>query len=196
MNISAPGQVYGWIAYLSAAATLLTLITGILFFTVGKRFGEPAGKINDVASVFQVLLMIPLAILFVQGLPSAILGWLAAVVGILGMLISAFGQSLLIFGRIDFEGSTRFFPAGGAIGVWLMAICALAMSTGQLPPLMTWIGILAGAGYIATVIGFLWGGQGNALFYIGGFVLGIAYPAWAIWLGRLLLSGMLIKGAS
>jgi hypothetical protein len=178
-------QVYGWIAYLSAAATLLTLVTGILFFTVGKPFG----KINDISSVLQVLLMIPLAVMFVQGLPFGALSLLAAVVGILGMLVSAVGQSLLVFGRIDFEGSTKFFPAGAAIGMWLILICVLGMGNDPLPGLLPWIGILAGAGYIATVIGFLWGGQENVLFYIGGFVLGIAYPIWATWLGRLLLSG-------
>jgi hypothetical protein len=178
-------QVCGWISYLSAVATLLTLVTGILFFTVGKPFGQ----INDISSVFQVLLMIPLAIMFVQLSPSSILKLLAALIGIAGMLVSALGQSLLVIGRIDFEASTRFFPAGGAIGMWLIAICALALGSSQLPPLLAWIGVLAGAGYIATVIGFLWGGQENALFYIGGFVSGIAYPAWAIWLGHLLLSG-------
>ena len=182
-------QVYGWMAYLGAAATVLTFVTGILFFSIGKPFG----KINDILSVFQVLLMVPLAVMFVQLLPASTrtLALLAALLGISGMLISAFGQSLLVFGRIDFEGSQRFFPAGAAIGVWLIATCSLAAGHGQLPHLLAWVGILAGAGYIATVIGFLWGGQQSVLFYIGALVLGIGYPVWAIWLGRLLLAGTL-----
>ena len=74
--------------------------------------------------------------------------------------------------------------------MWLIVICALALGDGQVPPLLAWIGILAGVGYIVTVIGFLWRGRESIVFYIGGFVLGIAYPVWATWLGRLLSSGM------
>ena len=58
-------QIYGWLAYFSAAAAILTFITGILFFTIGKPFG----KINDISSVFQMLFMIPLAFMFYQYLP-------------------------------------------------------------------------------------------------------------------------------
>jgi hypothetical protein len=146
--------VYGWSAYLGAAATILTFVTGILFFAVSQSFG----KVNDISSVFQVIFMIPLVVMFVQLLPPATrtLRLIAALLGISGMLISAFGQSLLVFGRIDFQGSLKFF---------------------------------------ATVIGFLWGGQEHVLFTIGALVLGISYPIWAIWLGRLLLSGPLGKGA-
>jgi hypothetical protein len=187
MEIDSFLQVYGWLAYLSAAATILTFISGILFFTVGNPFGT----INDVSSVFQVMFMIPLAIMFLQLLSSdyRIIGLIAALLGILGMLVSAFGQTLLVAGRIDFKGSSKFFPAGAAIGLWLILICALAGINGQLPLLMSTIGILAGFGYIATVIGFLWGGQQNVLFYFGAFLLGLSYPIWAIWLGRLILPG-------
>ena len=155
-------QVYGWLAYLSAVATILTFVTGILFFSVGKPFG----RINDISSVFQVVFMIVLTVMFFELLPSSTrtLGLLAALFGISGILISAFGQSLLVFGRIDFQGSLRFFPAGAAIGIWLILVCSLAAANDQLPHLPAWMGILAGAGYIATVIGFLWGGQQNVLF--------------------------------
>lgn len=182
-------QSYGWFAYLSAAATILTFITGILFFTIGKPFG----KINDISSVIQVLFMIPLVIMVMQVLSVYYfaLGMIAAIIGVLGMLVSAFGQSLLVMGRIDFQGSLKYFPAGGAIGIWLIMACLLAASSGQFPEFLAWIGILAGIGYLVTVIGFLQGGQQNKLFYIGALVLGISYPIWAIWLGRLLLSGAL-----
>jgi hypothetical protein len=68
-----------------------------------------------------MLFMIPLAIMFFQLLPSIprIPGLLAVLFGIPGMLISAFGQSMLVFRRIDFQGSLKFFPAGAAIGIWL-----------------------------------------------------------------------------
>jgi len=180
---------YGWSAYLSATATILTFITGILFFTVGKPFG----KINDISSVFQVLFMIPLTIFFIQALPSKVLvlELVATILGVSGMLLSAIGQSLLVFGRIDFQGSLKFFPAGAAIGIWLILICSLSANQELLPELMASIGILAGAGYIVTVIGFLKSGQQSTLFYIGALMLGICYPVWAFWLGRTLMSGSL-----
>jgi hypothetical protein len=183
-------KLFAWSAYLSAAATILTLVSGILFFTVGKPFG----KINDICSIFQMLFMLPLAVLFLQLSLSGmqILGWILAFVGAAGVLLSGFGQTLLVLEKIDFEGSTKYFPAGAAVGVWLIGVCTIAITFGQLPLLLAWVGILAGAGYIATVIGFLWGGQQHPLFYIGGFVLGFDYPIWGIWLGNLLFSSALI----
>lgn len=183
--------VYGWFAYFSAAATILTFITGILFFAVGGSFG----KINDICSVFQMLFMIPLAILFFRifSAITPLFGLMAAIFGILGMLTAAFGQTLLVFGRIDFQASVKFFPAGAAIGVWLIVISFLATGGGQLPDLLAWIGISAGVGYIVMVIGFLLGGQQNVLFYIGSLIVGVGYPVWAIWLGRLLAAGAAMK---
>jgi hypothetical protein len=183
-------KLFAWSAYLSAAATILTFVTGILFFTVGKPFG----KINDIYSIFQMLFMLPLAVLFLQLSPAGlqIPGWILALVGAAGMLLSSYGQTLLVLEKIAFEGSIKYFPAGAAVGVWLLGICAIAHTVGQLPPVLAWVGILAGAGYIATVIGFLRGGQQHPLFYIGGLVLGISYPIWGIWLGNLLFSGAVV----
>jgi hypothetical protein len=179
-------QIFGWFAYLSAVATVLTFITGILFFSIGKPFG----KINDISSVFQVLFMSPLGILFVRTLPvdDWALVLIATIIGIAGMALSAFGQSLLVFGRIDFQKSLKFFPAGGAIGIWLVIVCILGGYSGQFSPPLAWFGVGAGVGYLLTVIGFLIGGQENKLFHIGALVLGISYPIWAIWLGKLLTS--------
>lgn len=184
---------YAWFAYLSAAATVVTFITGILFFTIGKPFG----KINDISSVFQVLFMIPLAYILARMLPARYLslGMIAGIIGVVGMFTSAIGQSLLVFGRIDFQGSLKFFPAGGAIGIWLISISLLGNTSGLLPRLYIWLGILAGIGYLLTVIGFLRGGQESTLFYSGAFILGICYPIWGIWLGRLLSTGAFAIGA-
>lgn len=176
---------YGWAAYLSAVATIVTFITGILFFYLGERFG----KINDLSSIFQVLFMLPLALMFVQLMPAKhlLLGVLAALIGIGGMVVSAYGQSLLVLERIDFQQSLRFFPAGGAIGIWLVIISSTSIVDELLPQPLAWIGVLAGLGYILTVVGFLRGGQRNMLFSLGSLVLVISYPIWATWLGRLLL---------
>jgi hypothetical protein len=182
--------VISWSANLSAIATILTFITGILFFTVGGIFG----KINDISSVFQVLFMIPLALALYRLLsPSAsTLSLMATLLGIGGMLIAAYGQSLLVFGEIGFEGSKKYFPAGAAIGIWLVVTCAFALSHNLFPAGLAWAGILAGPSYILIVFAFLIKGQQNIVFYIGGLILGISYPIWAIWLGRLIGTGVLI----
>jgi len=48
----------GWAAYLSGAATVVALVSGVLFFTKGQPFGTK----NDIASVFQVLFMLPIVL--------------------------------------------------------------------------------------------------------------------------------------
>ena len=60
--------------------------------------------------------MIPLALVLYRLLPSntRTLGLIAALIGIGGMLVAAYGQSLLVFGKIDFEGSMKYFPCGGS----------------------------------------------------------------------------------
>ena len=182
--------VANWSAYLSAIATILTFITGILFFIVGGA----VGKINDISSIFQMFFMIPLALVLYRLLPvgTRTLGLVAALVGIAGMLVAAYGQTLLVFGKIDFDGSMKYFPAGAAIGIWLVVICVFALSYNLFPTGLAWIGILAGLSYIVIVLAFLIKGQQNMVFYIGGLVLGVSYPIWAIWLGYLIGTGTLM----
>lgn len=182
--------VANWSAYISAIATILTFITGILFFTIGGTYG----KINDISSVFQVLFMVPLALVLYRLLPigTRMLGLVAALVGIAGMLVAVYGQCLLVFEKIDFDGSMKYFPAGAAIGIWLVVTCAFALSHNLFPTGLAWTGMLAGLSYIVIVLAFLIRGQQNMVFYIGGLVLGVSYPVWAIWLGNLIGTGALM----
>ena len=46
-----------WSFFLSAIFTFLTYFTAFLFF----KKGEPFGKINDIISVFQMFMMLPVA---------------------------------------------------------------------------------------------------------------------------------------
>ena len=87
-----------WAAYLSAGATIATLVTGILLFTVGERFG----KMNDAASVFQMLFMLPIAVaLFALARPYGAASALVTVAtGITGLLITALPQALLVLGAV------------------------------------------------------------------------------------------------
>ena len=185
VNIS----IYGWSAHLSAAATILTFVTGILFFSGGKSFG----KINDLFSVFQVLLMIPLVFFFSQLItpPSFLARFISIAFGLGGILVSAYGQMRLMAKKISFEESQKFFPAGGAIGFWLIMVNVSLIGARTLPTALIWIGIAAGVGYLLIVGGFIKGGQRDPLFYGGSLLLGICYPVRGFWLGKILLESLL-----
>ena len=86
----------------------------------------------------------------------------------------------------------KYFPAGAAIGVWLIATCSFALGSNLFPGGLAWAGILAGISYIVIALAFLIKGQQNMVFYIGGLVLGISYPLWAIWFGHLIGTGVLM----
>jgi hypothetical protein len=178
-------QLYASSAFLSAFATILTLITGILFFTKGGRFG----LLNDLSSVFQVISMIPLALYFLLMLRSGslIYSTLVFILGLSGMLYALYGQSLLVLRKINFNQSLKYIPAGAAIGVWLITINLTASGFNLIPNMHGWLGVLAGFGYILTVTAFLIFGSKHFLFYLGSFITGISYPIWAIWLGSIIL---------
>ena len=180
--------IYGWSAILSSIATILTFITGILFFS-GLKI---VGKINDLFSLIQVLLMVPLVLFFFQLIvpPSYSTLIISSLFGLGGLFFSGLGQIRLLLNQIDFEKSLRYFPAGGAIGFWLIMVNVISMGSLTFPPGLVWAGIAAGAGYLLVVGGFLKGGQQDPVFYAGSILLGVCYPVWGFWLGRLILESI------
>lgn len=180
--------IYGWSAILSAVATILTFLTGALFFAGAKWLG----KLNDLFSVFQVILMIPLVFFFNQLITphSYVTLIISSLFGLGGILFSAVGQIRLLLDKIDFEESLKYFPAGAAMGFWLIMVNVYSRGSGELPAGLIWAGIGAGIGYLLIVGGFLKGGQKDPIFYGGSLLLGICYPIWGIWLGRLILGSI------
>ncbi|UCC64606.1 MAG: hypothetical protein JSV36_06040 [Anaerolineae bacterium] len=178
----------GWATYASAAATLVTFVTGILFFTVG----QPFGTIQDATSALQVFLMLPIAAVLLNWFrPDApVLSTLATIVGVVGMLVAGVLQVLLVFRAVRFESTIGTgLAAGGVIGAWLVVINGLGLASGAFPNGLAWSGIVAGGGYVLLVIGFWLGGQQHPLFWGGSLATVIGYVVWAMWLGRVLLSG-------
>jgi hypothetical protein len=188
MDPSQLDVLFGWAAILSAAATLLTLITGILFFSAGGLFGP----INDAVSVIQMLLMLPIAaaLYLLTRHDATALALLAAAIGIAGMLIAAVLQALLVLRIVEYEQTAAAtLSAGGAVGIWLVVANLLAVAAGALPVGLALTGVVAGAGYVLLVIGFRRGGQGHPLFYAGSGLAVMGYTVWGAWLGFLFLSG-------
>jgi hypothetical protein len=187
--------IFGWAALLSAGATIGTLITGILFFAVNERFG----KINDIVSVFQVVLMLPVAAaMYLLARPgNGGLALLALAVGSMGMIIVAVLQALLVVGMVSFEQTIgAVLSAGAAIGLWLVLANVVALAGGTLPWGLGVFGMAAGIGYLLSAVGFHRGGQQHPLFYAGSILIVVGYLVWATWLGRLLQVGALGTGAA
>ena len=180
----------GWSAYLSAVATIIGFVTIIAFFSMG----EPFGSINDISSV--VIALSTLLILFAlyqlhrPVAPTASL--VALVIGVNAMLVAAVFQTLLILKVIAYAQTAVTVPASfGIFGASLIAFGYLARTNELQPRRLAYLSIIAGAGYVMVIAGFLLGGQESPLTTIGGLIAVICYPIWAIWFGRLLLSGKL-----
>lgn len=188
MTLAINFLVYGWSAHLSAAATILTLVTGLLFSS-GKKFG----KINILISLIQFLLMVPLVFFFNQLItpPSFLARLISSIFGLGGIIFAAYGQTRLLANKISFEESQKFFPAGGAIGFWLIMSNVSMIGARTLPNALIGFGIAAGVGYLLIVAGFIKGGQRDPLFYGGSLLLGIFYPVWGFWLGKIILESLL-----
>jgi hypothetical protein len=177
-----------WMAYASAAATVVTVATGILFFTVG----QPFGTVQDATSALQAFWMLPIAVVLFYRLwlDAPVWSALATTVGALGMMTSGILQALLVVRLVRFKATlSTVLTAGGAIGTWLVAMNILALAGGTFPGGLAWSGIAAGSGYILLVIGFWLGGQGHPLFWGGSLAALVGYATWAVWLGQMALSG-------
>jgi hypothetical protein len=188
MDLAQLNPFFGWAAYLSAAATIATAITGVLFFTLGERFG----KLNDAVSVAQMLFTLPVAVglyLLVRH-DGAGLALLATVIGISGMLVAAVLQALLVISVVRYEQTiAAVLAAGGAIGLWLVLANVLALTAQTLPGGLAVAGIATGVGYVLLAIGFRIRGQEHPLSYAGALVALVGYSIWSIWLGTLFTSG-------
>lgn len=188
MDTGKLGAIAGWSAIVSAVATIIGLLTLVLFFSLGG----PWGTINDVSSVIIALSILPvLLVLHHRHRQSAFVVSSAALgLGALGLFIAILFQTLVIAGAISYAQTAITVPVSfGVLGLSLMAFGYLGITDGTLPRTLAWMGLIAGAGYVMVIIGFILGGQQHPLTAIGGLIAVIFYTPWAVWLGRILLSG-------
>jgi hypothetical protein len=170
------------------AANIIGFVSLFVFFAVGG----PAGWINDSSSVIFSISLIPLALAW-HSLHRSIfppLSLIVAVIGILAMLTAAILQALLVFGLVELEQTLRTVLAANAvIGLWLIGNGILALFGSTLPKGLAWLSMVAGVGLVLIIAGFWVGGQDHPLTAVGGLVSFIGILIWAIWFGRLLLTG-------
>ena len=184
-------QFASWSAFVSAIATVLGLVALVMFFS----FGQPWGTVNDISSVVLALSLMPILLVLHQlHRPYApFITFAAFVIGVLALLTAVVFQSLLIARIIAFAQTAVVVPvAFGLFGASLIIYNGLAYSNELFPHGLAVLGMVAGAGYIVVIAGFILGGQQHPLSSIGGLTAVVCYPIWAIWFGRLLLARKLL----
>jgi Domain of unknown function (DUF4386) len=183
----------GWAAILSAAASLLMVLTAIL---------SSALKLGNTFSVVVMILMalmivVALALHLILSHQGQSFSLVAAAIGILGMLLMGIVHALMMAGILTQEQFNAtgegIGPAG--IGLWLLLVNYLALRGKVLRRGLTWVGLIAGVGYLMSGVGALIGGSQtlvggpqNPLSSVGPLGILFVYPIWAIWLGRGLLA--------
>ncbi len=181
----------GYSAWVSAIATILGLVTLILFFSLG----QPWGTINDITSVILAFSLLPVlwALYHLHRSDAPVITLVILVTGVLALLVAFVFQILLVFNIIEFEQTAVIVPAAfGLFGTSLMVYSVLARTQGTLPGMLAVLGILAGVSYVMVIVGFILGGQEHPLTSVGGLTAVITYPIFAIWFGRILLSGVML----
>lgn len=186
-------RLTGQLTIASAIATILSVVFLILFYS---QVSPVFGPLNDIASILQVVLMLPALIFFAEVLrraqragPTNSAG--TAIAGAAGIFITGVSQTLLVVGLLPYDQTiTPNMVGGGLIGLWLIATNLLMSRAALIMGMLPRIGVLAGVGYLLIVTGFTLGGMDNLLFQIGGGLMLLCYPIWGIWLGRTLIGGM------
>ena len=168
-TISVPAvHIAGGLAILSgiisAVGVVLLITMFVLFATPYKELGQKIGWLNDICVALQYLLAIPIALALYQILrvyqPGLIR--IATIIGIVSMLMVIVLQLLFIFKVLPFERQVVWVSLFMILGVgsWLVITGLVARSTERMPN--------------SVMMSSL------AVPYIG-------FPAWAFWLGRILL---------
>jgi len=149
-----------------AAVGVVFLIAMFVNFAAGRmEQGQVFGMINDICVALQYALTIPVAIALQRILMphNARLIRIATAWGIAAMLVIVVLQLLLVFGVLTFaqQGVWASLAILLGVGGWLVATGLVARSTGRFPN--------------SVVLSAV------AVPYFG-------FPAWAYWLGRILLA--------
>lgn len=177
----------GWAALVAAAATVVGMVTLVLFFSRGG----PWGPANDASSVVLMLALIPVA-LALAAIEGPLVGPLAGVVATIGigpMLVVAVLQALLVARRVTYD-QTKYavLGSGAVVGAWYLLTSIVSAGT-AIPLGLRVASGAAGVGFIAVGYGFARGGERHPASTIGGLVLFVASLVVQVWLGVLLLGG-------
>lgn len=183
-------QLAGWSAWLAAAMTVIGMVTLLLFFARGGRWGMA----NDVASVVLMLATVPVALVLaaieLEVVTTAAI--VVALIGIVPMLAAAVLQALLVVGRVTYEQTKlAVLGLGAVVGLWYI-LTAIVSNATALPDGLRLLAAVAGIGFIAVGYGFARGGERHPAASIGGLALFVASLGFHVWLGWLLVTEALV----
>jgi len=176
----------GWGALSSTLAIVLMVATAILGSTL--RLGNTFSVV--VVILMALLIVVALALYLILRSAAPAMSLAATAIGILAMLMTGVAHVLAMAGALSpdqfYTTGEGIGPAG--IGLWLLLVNYLAARSKALPRGLTWIGLIAGAGWLLSGVGALIGESQTLPFSIGPLGIFVVSPIWAIWLGRRLLA--------
>jgi hypothetical protein len=183
-------QLAGLSAWVAAVMTVVGMVTLMLFFSRGGRWGWW----NDVASVILMLALIPvalvLAVIELEVVTTTAI--VVAIIGIGAMLTVAVLQALLVARRVTYEQTkVAVLGFGAVVGVWYLLTAVVSANT-AIPDGIRLASAAAGVGFIAVGYGFARGGERDPIAATGGIVLFVASLVFQVWLGYELTSGRLV----
>ena len=184
-------------------ATIVGLVSIILFFTVG----QPFGTINDASIALAAILSALLAWrLYPAHRPHSLsLSTLAVGLASAGALVVTIGAALVIFGITGWFLAALFFYFGNAlVGLWLLVLTTSAhpllassrpiLRFGQFTALIMSVGLLVTPGIFNRVDAQASASWVVNLGQLGGLGFFVLYPIWCFALRRHLLSPTPVKG--
>lgn len=197
----------GWAAIISGIASILGLVSLILFFGLESTPSTAQaphlwGPISDISPILQMISLLVVAHAFyrIQRSRAAGLSLIGTIIGMIGMLGVVLLQFLLIIKVIEFEQEVGLvLLATAAVGVWLIFVNFLGRRQGSLPSRLAWLGIATGAAFFLEPVMLSAAGgaiawrvfMSNYLLMAGSAVVFLisymGFPVWAYWLGRVFL---------
>ncbi|MEZ0240667.1 MAG: hypothetical protein ACAH65_07715 [Chloroflexota bacterium] len=175
-------------ASVAGAAGLISTVMTALYFTVG----QPFGTLNDIALLVMTLALAPVMLGFYElGGRTPLLPARLALASGIGAIVTWSIAQLVFISQFTFDYQ---HPVTGAlaveavmliaIGSWLTGAPLLAGPWLTMP--LRWLGAVCGVAFVLLGAGLLIGGGFHPLSLVGGLVYQLAFPVWALLIGRLL----------
>jgi hypothetical protein len=183
-------QLAGLSAWLAAAMTIVGMVTLLLFFSRGGRWG----MYNDASSVVLMLALIPvalvLAVIELEVVTTTAL--VVAAIGIGAMFAVAVLQALLVLRRVTYDQTKSAVLGGTAVlGLWYL-LTALVSGSTAVPDGIRTASAASGVGFLVAGYGFAVGGERHPAAAAGWLVAFVGSLVLQAWLGWLLLSQNLV----
>ena len=203
----------GWAALMAGTVEILGLVFLILFFALELPQGSSSslrfGYLSDVTPILvaPINVVVIVMIFLLQHKHARNLSTLAAILGIAGILLTAWTNVMFVSGKISLEQQIQlFYDSLAFLGLWHILVNSIARHDHSLPSRLTLFGILVGTGQLILCISSFLLGEYDMFsssfsaiitnipllipLAIGIPMALIGYlgaPIWLVWLGQALL---------